>query len=175
MVAGTVGSAVDVNGGTQHVLMANPGTPVIPPNTSYSISLWAKRDASGVNGWLIGQGDTGAQRQSLHIGFRNNDQTAHAFWSDDLQWFPTAATDTTGWHQWVVTYDAATDEQYMYVDGGGAGNFVNRTTTNGDFLGSGTNDFWVGRRRDGQNFDGQIDDVQVYSGVLSAGEVSSLF
>ncbi|MDA7881865.1 hypothetical protein N9A94_06130 [Akkermansiaceae bacterium] len=64
--------------------MANPGTPVIPPSTSYSISLWAKRDASGVNGWLIGQGDTGAQRQSLHIGFRNNGQTAHAFWSDDL-------------------------------------------------------------------------------------------
>ena len=29
---------------------------------------------------------------------------------------------------------------------------ASRTTNNGDFVGSGSNDFWVGRRRDGQNF-----------------------
>ncbi len=179
IVAGTIGNAVDVNGSSQHVLMANTGgtgaTAVIPVSTSYSVSLWAKRDAASVNGWLFGQGDNGSPRQSLHVGFRNTNQTAHAFWGDDLQWFPSQATDTTNWHQWVVTYDADINEQFMYVDGGGAGNFVSRTTNNGDFLGSGTNNFWVGRRRDGQNFNGQIDDVQVYSGVLSAGNVASLF
>lgn len=175
IVAGAVGNAVDVNGGTQHVLMANPGTPVIPVSTSYSVSMWANRDVVDANGWLVGQGDTGASNSSLHVGFRNNNQTAHAIWGDDLQWFPAQATDTADWHHWVVTFDADTDEQFMYVDGGGDGNFVSRITSNGDFIGSGSNDFWVGRRRDGQNFDGQIDDVQVYAGVLSAGDVATLF
>jgi hypothetical protein len=45
---------------------------------------------------------------------------------------------------------------------------MNKGHSKRDFLGSGSNDFWVGRRRDGQNFDGQIDDVQVYTRVLSA-------
>jgi hypothetical protein len=179
IVAGKIGNAVDVNGGTQHVLMANPGadgsSAVIPVGTSYSIALWAKRDVVAVNGWMIGQGDNNSVDQSLHIGFRSNNQVAHAFWSDDLQTNAiTQVTDTAEWHHWVFTYAADINEQILYVDGGGAGNVYTRTST-GDFVGSGTNNFWVGRRRDGQNFDGQIDDVQIYAGVLSGADVSALF
>ena len=179
IVAGKVGNALDVNGGAQHALMTNPGaggdTAVIPVSTSYSIALWAKRDLASVTGWMIGQGDTNTIDQSLHIGFRANNQVAHAFWSDDLQTDAvTQVTDTVDWHHWVFTYDADINEQAIYVDGGGPGNVFYRTST-GDFLGSATNDFWVGRRRDGQNFDGQIDDVQVYDGVLNGADVITLF
>lgn len=179
IVAGTIGNALDVNGGIQHALMTNPGfngdTAVIPTGTSFSVSLWAKRDSSSVNGWLIGQGDSAVADQSLHIGFRNNNQIAHAFWGDDLQTnAATQVTDTVDWHHWVFTYDADINEQAIYVDGGGAGNVFYRIST-GDFIGSGTNNFWVGQRRDGQNFDGQIDDVQVYDGVLSGADVMTLF
>jgi hypothetical protein len=73
-------------------------------------------------------------------------------------------------HHIVVTRDRVTGEKKIYVDG------VLETSATGTtrLLNANTNYFSIGGVV-GHSFDGTVDDVQIYSGVLSATEVASLF
>jgi len=143
-------------------------------NKSFSVSFWTKRDGTGAE-YVLGQGDTGATRQSLHIGFRDADTLTFAFYGDDLNYDNAVVIgDVTNWHHWVCTYDMATGVRSVYLDGNTTP--VATNTAGGAFTGSGTNDFWIGRRIGNWNFVGNIDEVGVWSDrVLTGAEAAQLF
>jgi hypothetical protein len=143
-----------------------------PIGGSFSIGFWARRGDTGDDRWIIGQGDDTLTRRSLHIGFRSADTFSFAFWNDDLDYDNAAvAGDTVNYHHWLVTFDAATRQRRIYLDG----NAVASDTAGGVFEGSGTNAFWIGRRVDGNPFVGLMDDVQVYDRVLTGADAQFLF
>jgi len=172
---GALNGAIDLDGSGDIVTVPwNAGAGIDILNKSFSLSFWTKRGSTGTADYAIGQGDTGSPRQSLHVGFRNATQFTFAFWSDDLNYTNAAVVgDTTNWHHWVCTYNSATGAQSVYLDGATT---PVATDTAGDFTGSGSNDFWLGKRRDGNDFDGLLDEVGVWSNrVLTGTEASQLY
>jgi len=167
---GQISNALLADGSGDYVTVPAAGAPVDLPGNSFSISFWAKRDDTGER-FIIGQGDDGGSRTSLHIGFRDADTFTLAFWGDDLNYDNASVIgDTDNYHHWVCTYDADGNRQEIWLDGA----YVSGRGTGADFAGSGSNDFWIGRRRDGKDYNGDIDDVWVFDHVLDAGDIASL-
>ncbi|MEM6453798.1 MAG: LamG domain-containing protein [Acidobacteriota bacterium] len=74
------------------------------------------------------------------------------------------------WHHVVMVYDDASSEVRFYVDGSAAGSF---STSSGP--GSNTVPLRIGDRDDlKRSFDGEIDDVRLWSRALSATEIADL-
>lgn len=166
---GVAGGAGSFDGADDHVLLSG-GAAIM--NTSFSVSMWLKRDTTNTADYALGQGDTGTQGLSLHIGWRDADTFTQAFWGDDQNYNnATLGADTTNFHHFLTTFDAGINEQRIYADGV----LVATRPSLGDFLGSGANNMWIGRRRDGNNFDGLIDDVQIYNHTLTASDAAFLF
>ena len=97
------------------------GTPsdVSLANTSFSISVWAKRLSTTSNeDWIISQGQN-APNSRLHFGFRNNSVFAFAFYFNNLSISATQhqAFDDQ-WHYWVGVYDfdGVAGTKTVYVD-----------------------------------------------------------
>lgn len=168
---GAVGGAVSLSGNGEHI---NAGTDVVPLGGSFTISLWAKRSGIYAESYLIGQGDNGDVNQSLHIGFREGNGFTFAFYANDLEYSNLAVnTDTSDFHHWVMTYDTTTNARNIYLDG--ATTAVASDIASSDFLGSGSNTFWIGKRWLGESFNGLIDDVRVYDTALTGNEANALF
>ncbi|NQT39120.1 MAG: hypothetical protein HQ581_16595, partial [Planctomycetes bacterium] len=167
---GVAGGALLLDGNGDHVLIPGGANRIDIDNKSYSLAFWANRDSTDGD-YVIGQGDNGNTRSSLHVGFRDNNTFTNAVWGDDLNFDSATVTDTADWHHWVATYDADGNRQEIWMDG----QLVAGRGTGGDFQSNGSNDFWIGRRRDGNNFAGLLDEVYVFDGVLGSDEVQSLF
>jgi hypothetical protein len=174
--AGVSGNALSLDGTNDNVDVSATPSPVDIINKSFSISFWAKRNTSTTADYVIGMGGAGTANQQLHIGFRDTDTFTFAFYSNDLNYDNLAVATDTNFHHWVVTFDTTTNQQRIYLDGN-ATPVASRTASN-DFLGSNPNTFWIGRRAGsgtGIFFDGLIDDVQVYSDVLTGADAAFLF
>ena len=139
-------------------------------NKSFSWSVWLKRDEMDKNQLVIGQG-TGEINKGLIIGFRSNNKFTFAFWGNDLN-TPDAYTDTTNWHFWAGTYDAATNSRKIYRDG----ILVANDTASEDYQGSGVIGIGGGGTVWSTNyFNGTIDEVCIYNRTLSEEEISDLY
>jgi len=134
-------------------------------NNSFSVAFWARRDSSGINDYVLGQG-TNVTNQGLHIGFRSNDTFTCAFVNNGLT---TASVYTdASWHHWACTYDAYTNERTIYLDG----TVVITDTASADYQGSGFIN--IGMRFDGGGpFDGLLDDVRIYMIPLTQSQVQA--
>jgi len=168
---GKFDGALELDGSGDYATVPGGANRINIDNSSFSTSFWTTRSTTGSD-YVIGQGNSGSTRRSLHIGFRDNNTFTHAFWGDDLNYDNNAVVpDTTDWHHWVTTYDATTNRQEVWMDG----DYVAGRNTSGDFVSSGSNDFWLGRRRDGNNFAGLLDEVVVYDRALSPGDIAVLY
>jgi len=143
-------------------------------SNSFSVCFWVKRESIGTEHFVVGQGDEGTDGKSLHCGFRADGRVTLAFWSNDLNYPGSSVTqDTNGWHHYAMSYDATTKLQRIVVDSDFA-TAVSRTAT-GHFKGSGNNDFWIGHRRDGREFDGLVDEVWVINRAITDDEIKNLY
>ena len=74
------------------------------------------------------------------------------------------------WHHFVCVYEKGVGIS-LYIDNGTPGFTATTGTIDNDAV-----DFNIGRRGDGLNyFDGQIDEVAIFSRALSSGEVTTLY
>lgn len=152
---------IETTGGTNAKIEV---TGVDVSNQSFSVEFWAKRNATGNNMFVVGQGTT-AGSQGLHIGFRSSDVFTFAFFSNDLN-TPTTYTDNN-WHHYAVTYDATTNDRNIYVDGA----VVATDVALADYAGTGTltlgNVPWTT-----QSLNGSYDNVRIWNKALSSTEVA---
>lgn len=90
----------------------------------FTVEFWARRTAHGRQEFLLGHGDeAGSPRNSLHIGFREDNRSTFAFYAEDLD--TDVRTEDTAWHPYACVYEHAALRQTVYRDGEPAGS---RTT-----------------------------------------------
>ena len=123
-------------------------------NSSFTIAFWARHDTTVSDDWAVSQG-SGSTNNGLQIGFRGGGAFSCAFWGNDLD-TPSTYADSR-WRHWTCTYDAATNERAIFLDG----QFVISDTAAADYQGSGVL-YLGGRHFGGTNyFDGALDDVYI--------------
>ncbi|MEI9962032.1 MAG: LamG domain-containing protein [Limisphaerales bacterium] len=157
---------------------------------SFSVSCWIKTtqnfawdDAPAYYGAGIISADNNGQANDVipmaltgsKLGFNTGGN------SEDVTMNSSVAINDGNYHQIVVTRNQATGQKTIYIDGvldsfaSGSENSLNdpKKLTIGALADAGDsngNDFNYYN-----GFDGEMDDLQVYSGVLSASEVSALY
>ena len=96
-------SALVLDGTDDYV--SAPGLSELPP--SWTIELWARRDATGGLGCLIGHGRLSVcygGANSLAVDFGNDARTV-------------TFDPGTAWHHYAVSYDRASGRRRLYLDG----------------------------------------------------------
>ncbi|MFB7635560.1 LamG-like jellyroll fold domain-containing protein, partial [Streptomyces sp. NPDC056149] len=132
----------------------------------FTVEFWARRTATdGREEFLVGHGDEkGADRASLHIGFRDDGRFTFAFYADDLT--TEARADDTDWHHWACVYQRAGRRQTVYRDGEEIGSRV----ADDDYTGTGPlvlgKALWHGSVR------AELDEVRVWDRARTAGELT---
>ena len=135
---------------------------------SFSFNVWVNRASAGRNALFFSQG-TQATDRALQVGFTWDGAVIFNFYNDDM-YVPTVSSDVGEWHQWSGSFNATTRERKLYKDGV----LFSSNTATGTFNGSGQ--FIIGDAPWGNNkWDGKIDELQLYSRVLSLAEIQALY
>ena len=140
------------------------GTGLDLDGTSHSISLWLRTNytGNGSNGdWFLKVGEGSQSGKALHVAADYGSALRYSFFFDDFD-IATSVSDQN-WHHVVVTFDQATQERNIFIDG----TLDSSDTAVRGFTG---NDYFAFL---GANVD--LDEVRFYNRVLSAEEESSLF
>lgn len=157
---------------------------------SFSISCWIKTTQS--KAWDDAPAEYGAGIVSADVGGVANDVIPLALTgskigfntggdSEDVTMNSSAEVNDGNYHHIVVTRNRQTGQKIIYIDGvldsfgGGSTNLLNdpKLLTIGAL--SDAYDSNPANVSYYNGFDGELDDLQIYSGVLSAGEVAGLF
>lgn len=98
----------------------------------FTVEFWARRTRTGREEYLVGHGDAaGSPRNSLHIGFREDNRFTFSFYADDFN--TDVRAEDTGWHHWACVFEHATRRQTVYRDGEDVGT----RTADGPYSGAG--------------------------------------
>lgn len=170
--AGVNGGGLELNG-TNAMLVPSGGFPTGVPtgNSSYTIATWFNADVNGAKG-MVGWGNYGSTNQVNALRLGNSGEIHNYWWANDAVVSGlgdlSAGAAPAGWHHVVATYDAASTQQVIYLDGTQVGAFT-RTGHN-----VGAANFAVGRTFGTEFFDGQLDDTAIYNHALNATQVAAL-
>jgi hypothetical protein len=178
---GVAGNAVEVNG-TSGVLTTSG--PTLRTDGSYTVSAWVRPSALTKNGIAVSQ--FGGAVGGFNLGWSWSDEYGAYLWS-----VRTSAADATGsalreavdlfdrpavgvWTLLTAVYDAKTGSLRLYVNGQAVAEIPNTSVWNaaGNLL--------IGRGQASnvsfpQYLAGAVDDVRVYSGVLSDQEIYNVY
>lgn len=140
---------------------------LVPTSGSYAVALFFKQDrAQTIHVEYISQGLSGGP------GFYLGQDPSRRFRASD-SWVSTGiALPAAGeWHHLAFNVDAAANQSTLYLDGVVVANrgFAIATTANGTHTRFGTqfqafNEF----------FDGSLDEIMIFEGALTAGEIATL-
>jgi subtilisin-like proprotein convertase family protein len=137
-------------------------------NSSFTVSAWAKRNTINTADYIFGQAGTApGTNQQFHVGFRNTNTFTCDFYGNGLT--TVAAYTDTEWHNWTCTYDASIRLRIIYRDG----QEVARDTATANLAGTGA--LYLGMTGVGGNFDGLIDEAEIYPRALGADEIRAWF
>jgi len=173
VAGGKFGGAVNLDGdqgGSSDALTQGATFPTgIPTGTaSYSVSAWVNADTDNPNGGLISWGNNASNQKNAHR-FSGNNAYHHYWWDNDLGTPDVGYQEDGNWHHYVATYDDTPEHhRRLYVDGV----FVAQKTT-GNLPNVQPTNFFLGRAANtAETLNGRLDDVGVFSHVLSDGGVT---
>ena len=150
--------------------------------SDFTIAFWINKQAGGKEypGAISKNGDPGGFRVRIDRSSAGTNPTLEIW--DDVDWteyFPTKATIKEGsWHHVVITADRDNVASF-YINGelrekidiSGTGN-VNISNSNGNFILG--DDTWCRSEVCGQ-FDGMLDEIQIYKKFLTVRQVQKLY
>ena len=163
-VAGRLNNAVLFDGVDDALYFADPNL----ANQSFSIAVWAKRNANGTNDFVAGQGN-GTSNAKLHMGFLSDNRFACGF--DDSNRTVTSVSYTdSDWNHWACVYDSGSKTRKIYRNGAE----VASSSASGNYTGSGN--FYIGANNTGlsDTFSGWLDDFRIYYAAIGAGDIAAL-
>lgn len=175
--AGKLGQALAFNGINSVASVSDNA--VFSGKSALSISFWFYANAWGTNSGLVtkpGTGDNSTYEFQIgkygsSIKFNIYNATACSSGCEAVY----ATVPSAGvWHHLVATYDDASDTMLVYIDGvqvaqnTSANGGINNTSSALEFAAE--NGVSGGRL-----FNGKLDDIRIYDGVLTAIQVSSLY
>ncbi|MBD2252704.1 LamG-like jellyroll fold domain-containing protein [Nostoc parmelioides] len=163
-----VNSGLQFNGTNDYIEAGN----INLLNQSFTIEFWAKREAASVTAntffsAILSQGIDRTNEQ-LHIGFRQNHRFSFGFYRNDLNTEQDLANDDQ-WHHYACTFDIQTRQRIIYRDGVEVAKDIAPTT----YQGKGRLLIGV-MNNPGKTFffQGGIDEIRIWQGVRSAGEIN---
>jgi hypothetical protein len=136
-------------------------------NRSFTLEAWVRRSSAGTNDYIFG-GGSAASNLGLHFGFLSTDVIRFGFYSNDLDTVATYAD--TGWHHVVGTYNQASKNKTIYVDGVQVASAI-ATADYGSNLTTLGGASWSGTGM----FGGYMDEVRIYNRSLSAAQILALY
>ena len=177
--AGVSGNGVKFNGSNQAVTVPYAAELDFDSSRSYTLSLWAKNE--GGSGWRMTAGH-GRHSRNMAAGIQGKWYGFYAGGDGNYQFSASGANYgqskiTSDWQLLTATYDAQTNMLTVYNNGMKVGDFAG----GGDVHAGSPYGFLMGWS--GQNgstnykeyFNGMLDDVRAYSGVLSDAEIQALY
>ena len=166
-VIGRKGSAINFDGNNDVSFPANPAfqTP------SLTASAWVKVNNNFLDyGWIVSEGDN----YGLVVN-RTNPGDLFFYFYNGNNWpsinIPNVPFYDNNWHHLAATFNDATKTSSLYFDGVLQDNKIHvdsivYAVENGVHIGSKTGD---------RNFEGQIDEVQIFDRALTSTEITALF
>jgi hypothetical protein len=179
--SGVTGNAVEVNGASGVLTTSGPA---LRTDASFTVSAWVRPSALTKNGIAVSQ--LGGAVGGFNLGWSWSDEYGAYLWS-----VRTSSADATGsalreavdlfdrpavgvWTLLTALYDAKTGSLRLYVDGQAVAEIPSTSVWNaaGNLL--------IGRGQASnvafsQYLAGAVDDVRVYSGVLSDQEIYNIY
>ncbi|HPS31716.1 MAG TPA: DUF4215 domain-containing protein, partial [bacterium] len=162
---GKMGNALNFDGLNDYAVL-----PSVNPTSAITVSAWVKSSVStGYSGaWQI------VSKYSAFIlgtSAANGNNMCFIVYTTAWQFGSCyAVPDPQNWHHFVGTYDSATGEKNLYVDG-----VLRSTATTSGAIRADTGPIHLAHREDqaiGSNhFGGLIDDVRIYSKALTADQI----
>jgi hypothetical protein len=166
LMNGVQGRAVQFNDASDSFLAStNP----VNLGSTFAVSLWAKRNRSGMDETLISHGVNTTPGHLFNMGFDAQGNLVCSTYDNEFV-SSRAQLNDGDWHHYVCVIDA--DMRYLYIDGQ-----LNTTESDNPVNSYAINDrMLLGRRSDrAQTFSGTIDDVRVYTTAITAGVVTQLY
>jgi len=157
------GTAADFNGGVDEVYLASPGA--LKMGNNFTIAAWINPDATSGTRRIFSQYSAG----NIGYGFGMTGDELR-FTTYGIQDYNTGSLNipTNTWSHVAVTFDENNDATF-FVNG-----HPRQTIAGASPANIGGNNFFIGSTGVSQWFDGQIDDVQVYTGVLDQPQMQQL-
>ena len=157
-----------------------PYTPIFNFSGDFAIEFWMKHEGVGNNQYIIQSGEgNSSSNTTFAVYIDNNDQFRVRYGDGSSNEYLTYDTGSSGgdevtdnlWHHWIVNFEKS-DKIKIYADGnttakatsGSISAFGNLSTTVGLKIGS----IYSGA---GNFFKGKLDEVRLYSKILSNPEV----
>lgn len=142
-------------------------------NTSHlSIGYWSQRSTLDGNWHAVLSQGTANTYQGLHVGLTGTlvpDQNA-GFDIFNAGVYDTTGASSTLWNHWFFTYDYGSGLVSIYLNGA----LIKSSVTGGTY--SGTGNVYIGSTAWGGNyFEGSIDEVKIYTALLTATQIDSIF
>ena len=160
---------------------AQTAGPVVGTDSSFTVAAWVKPTSLGtLNATAVSQ--DGSRKSGFYLGYRV--LGGSGYWSFSL---PDADTDTASWthahsvdpvaldgewHHLAGVYDAAARKIRLYVDGGLQAETEFTTPWNAGGVFQIGQSLYLGHAAD--PWPGGVDDVQVFTGVLTADEINDI-
>jgi hypothetical protein len=164
-IPGALGSGVCFGGGSR---FETASAVDIPGDGSFSFDGWITRFFDGIPAWGIGQAPD-APGSGFYAGYRSDSRFVFSFGGSDLVTEQAFPGDNAFGH-WAGTYNAATGERILYLDGVQiARDIAPADFVSGGALQSGAVDGPLG----GQSV-GEIDEMRVWARVLDPSELENL-
>lgn len=139
---------------------------------SMTISFWVYSSTMSGTQYICGKGQTGLWQYGIRMS--NGDIGAHIWTSGGSNHATCASTydiDDSDWHHVAITWQPGSALK-IYIDGS-----YNAQDTS--FYGSPcvtqTYDLYIGKRVDGYNFEGYLDEFSFYASVLDSSEIYDLY
>ena len=179
-IAGMVDGALYFNGGGDYVDMALPDGLTDLPAGDFTVSAWIYDESATGKGMIMGvfpDGTTGwilrKQRKVSggYIDFWAGHSTTDAYFAT-----PAGSLASDSWHHVAAVWDAAAKMCRIYIDGSES-SYVTSTAGEGSYNSDASYDKEIGRMAyigGIQFFEGIMDEVKVFSRVLSGEEILEL-
>ncbi|MFC1775239.1 LamG-like jellyroll fold domain-containing protein [Patescibacteria group bacterium] len=168
---------------TEHLSITDGSQTDLDTSSKISIAAWIYWNGDSIYGYAVAKYKTaGDQRQyALYMDDETGANKLTWYIAGDggtanrrLSQYGNVLADNT-WYHVVVTHDTVVGESHMYIDG----KEVALTTNHGGTVSSiynGNGEFTIGSRDSGINpWDGDIDEVGIYSRILHYGDVLDLY
>jgi hypothetical protein len=163
-------NSISLNGTTQYL----SGTIEGINNNSWSVSCWLYSKTSPTNkGCVISFGSSVNTGAILFLGFANNTYYMD-FFNDSSSSTTSFSGDINNWVHIVFMYDANSKQKMIYRNGVKL-TLNNPTTTITSF--SVNTNFYISKMNyDGRYYEGYIDDLRIYTGVvLSQAQINEIY
>jgi arylsulfatase A-like enzyme len=176
--AGQFGQAVSLDGLDDFIATATPGDAVMP-STNYTLMAWVFWDgANGSRGYIAGGQNSGTDGEAFTMGKAADGTDRILFLNllptggqgNSIAESPANSIATGTWHHVAYTVDS-TSGTTLYLDGSPVGTNPTRTTHT-----AANTAFNIGNNPQTGTpnpFDGLIDDVAVFSGVLDPSRINN--